>query len=120
MINFYHKAIEKCSSFLLPLHNIFRDNRKKPKSTIIPWTTEQKASFEKVKSILSHKTILSFPIPHAPTFLATDASDNCIAATLYQFDTAKNSRVPIAFFQKVCDMLNLTIQFLTKKYLLFI
>ena len=117
MINFYHKAIEKCSSFLQPLYNIFRDNRKKSKSTI---TEEQEASFEKVKSILSHKTILSFPISHAPTFLATDASDNCIAATLYQFDTAKNSRVPIAFFPKVCDMLNLTIQFLTKKYLQFI
>ena len=100
MIDFYHKAIEKCSSLLQPLYDIFRDNRKKPKSTVIPWTTEQNASFEKVKSALSHKAMLSFPIPHAPTFLAAAASDSCIAATLYQFDTAKNSRVPIAFFSK--------------------
>ena len=40
------------------------------------------------------------PFRMLPTFLATDASDNCKAATLYQFDTAKNSRVPIAFFSK--------------------
>ena len=100
MINFYHKAIEKCSRLLKPLYDIFRDNRKKPKSTVIAWTVEQKASFEKVKAILSRKTMLSFPIPHAPTFLATDASDNCNPATLYQFDAVKNLRVPIAFFSK--------------------
>ena len=67
---------------------------------IIPWTVEQKASFEKVKAILSSKMMLTFPIAHAPTFLATDDSDNCIAATLYQFDAVKNLQVPIAFFSK--------------------
>ena len=30
MINFHHKAIEKCSRLLKPLYDIFRDNRKKP------------------------------------------------------------------------------------------
>ena len=51
--------------------------------------------------MLSSKTMLSFPIPHAPTFVATDACDNCNAATLYQFDAVKNLRVPIIFFSKI-------------------
>jgi len=100
MINFYHKAIEKCSSLLKPLYDILNANKKKPKSFAILWTSEQKTNFEKIKAVLARVTMLSFPIPFAQTFLATDANDSCIAATLFQFDTVKNARVPIAFFSK--------------------
>ena len=100
MINFYHRAIKNCSGLLKPLYDIFHHNRKKPKSTPIEWTDAQKDAFTSVKNALSQKTVLSFPIPNAPTFLATDASDSTIAATLFQFDSAKNCRVPIAFYSK--------------------
>ena len=46
------------------------------------------------------KTVLSYPIPYAPTFLATDASDSCIAATLYQLHPVRNEGMPLAFFFK--------------------
>ena len=100
MINFYHKAIDGCSRLLKPLYDILRENRRKPKSHQINWTTHQKDTFQNIKDALSRKTILSFPIPYAPTYLATDASDNCIAATLFQFDRVNNARVPVAFFSK--------------------
>ena len=56
--------------------------------------------FEKVKAAFGKKTVLSYPIPYAETFLSTDASDSCIAATLYQFDPSRKLRVPIAFFSR--------------------
>ena len=46
------------------------------------------------------KTVLSYPIPNAPTFLETDASNSCIAATLYQLHPVRNERVPLAFFSR--------------------
>ena len=83
MIKFYHKAIENCSVLLKPLYDILKQNRKKTKSTAILWTQEQKDSFQQVKSALSKKSVLFYPIPNAPTFLASDASDSSIAGTLY-------------------------------------
>ena len=100
MINFYHKAIENCSVLLKPLYDILKQNRKKTKSTVILWTQEQKDSFQKVKSALSKKSVLSYFIPNAPTFLASDASDSSIAGTLYQLHPTTKIRVPLAFFLK--------------------
>ena len=54
----------------------------------------------KISFALGKKTILSYPIPYAETFLSTDASDSCIATTLYQFDPSRNLHVPIAFLSR--------------------
>ena len=53
-----------------------------------------------MKATLGKKTVLSYPIPYAETFLSTDASDFCIAATLYQFYPSRKLRVPIALFSR--------------------
>ena len=79
---------------------MLNSNQKRPKSTIIQWSDQQKFHFEKVKAALGKKTVLSYLIPYAETFLSTDASDSCIAATLYQFNPSRKLRVPIAFFSK--------------------
>ena len=100
MVNFYHKSIPKCSSLLKPLYDILRDNKRKPKSTVIVWSENQDKCFSLVKEALSIKTVLSYPIPNAATFLATDASDTSIAATLYQLHPVGNKRVPLAFFSR--------------------
>ena len=100
MVNFYHKSIPKCSSLLKPLYDILRDNKRKPKSTVIVWSEEQNKCFSLVKEALSMKTVLSYPISNAATFLATDASDTSIAATLYQLHSVGNKRVPLAFFSR--------------------
>ena len=99
-VNFYHKTIEKCSELLRPLYEMLNSNQKRPKSTVIQWSDQQKFHFEKVKAALGKKTVLWYPIPYAKTFLSTDTSDSCIAATLYQFDPSRKLRVPIAFFSK--------------------
>ena len=100
MVNFYHKSIPRCSSLLKPLYDIMREYRSKPKSSVISWLTKLEKCFVSVKDALSRKTVLSYPIPNAPTFLATDASDSCIAATLYQLHPVRNERVPLAFFSR--------------------
>ena len=67
-VNFYHKTIEKCSELLRPLYEILNSNQKRPKSTVIQWSDQQKFYFEKVKAALGKKTVLSYPIPYAETF----------------------------------------------------
>ena len=79
---------------------MLNSNQKRPKSTVIQWSDQQKFHFEKVKAALGKKTILLYPIPYAETFLSTDASDSCIAAALYQFDPSRKLHVPIAFFSR--------------------
>ena len=81
-VNFYHKTIEKCSELLRPLYRMLNSNQKQPKSTVIQWSDQQKLHFKKVKAALGKKAVLSYQIPYAKTFLSTDASDFCIAATL--------------------------------------
>ena len=93
MVNFYHKSISKCSSFLKPLYDILRDNKQKSKSTVIVWSKKQDKCFSLVKEALSMKSVLLYPIPNAATFLATDASGTSIAATLYQLHPVGNRRV---------------------------
>ena len=100
MINFYHKAIENCSILLKPLYDILKQNRKKTNSAAIFWTQEQKNSLQKVKSALSKISVLSYPIPNALTFLASDAMDSSIASTIYQLHPTKKIRVPLALFSK--------------------
>ena len=82
------------------MYEILNSNQKRPKSTVIQWSDQQKFYFEKVKAALGKKTVLSYPIPYAETFLSTDASESCIAATLYQFDPSRKLRVSIAFFSR--------------------
>ena len=89
-VNFYHKNIKKCSELLPPLYEMLTSNQKRQKSTVIQWSDQQKFYFEKVEAALGKKTVLSYPIPYAETFLSTDASDSCIAATLYQFEPSRN------------------------------
>ena len=100
MVNSYHKSVPKCSSLLKPLYDILRDNKQNPKSTVIAWSEKQDECFSLVKEALTMKTVLSYPIPNAATFLATDASDTSIATTLYQLHPVGNKRAPLAFFSR--------------------
>ena len=100
MVNSYHKSVPKCSSLLKPLYDILRDNKQNPKSTVIAWSEKQDECFSLVKEALSMKTVLSYPIPNAATFLATDASDTSVATTFYQLHPMGNKRVPLAFFSR--------------------
>ena len=83
LVNFYHKSIPKCSSLLKPPYEILNDNKQNQKSTVIYWFEKPEKFFSSVKEVLSMKKFLSYPISNAATFLATDASDIFIAATLY-------------------------------------
>ena len=71
-------------------------NQKQPKSTVIQWSDQQKFHFEKVKAALGKITVLLYPISYVETFLSTDASNSCIAATLYQFDPSRQLRLPLS------------------------
>ena len=59
-----------------------------------------KIYFEKVKATLGKKTVLLYPIPYTETFLSTDVSNCCIAASFYQFDPSRKLRVPIIGVRK--------------------
>ena len=47
---------------------MLNSNQKRPKSTVIRWSDQQKFYFKKVKAALGKKTALSYPIPYAETF----------------------------------------------------
>ena len=57
---------------------MLNSSQKQLKSMVIQWSDQQKFRFEKVKATLGKKTVLSYPIPYAETFLSTDASENPI------------------------------------------
>ena len=100
MVYFHLKSTLKCNSLLKPLYDILRNNKLKPKSTVIFWSEKQNKCISLVKEALSMKTVLSHPIPNAATFLATEASDTFMAATLYQLHPVENGRLRLAFFSR--------------------
>ena len=86
MTNYLRQHIPKYSELAHPLET----NRM---SESFAWTMELENAFTNMKSALIQAKLLSVPKPNLPFFLATDASNEGIAAMLYQEDGDKRAFV---------------------------
>ncbi|CAF1949063.1 unnamed protein product [Rotaria magnacalcarata] len=82
-IGWYRKFINnyaKIAAPILAVTNLTKKNKHKFK-----WDTPQKDAFNELKIMITSKPLfLTYPDPHAPLILSTDASDYCIGGVLYQ------------------------------------
>ena len=95
LINFYHRFVPHCAWILQPLNTMLGNSR--PSQQLV-WTAEATAAFTEIKEALAQASLLSHPMPSAPTCIITDASDLGIGAVLQQFRNGVWH--PISFFSK--------------------
>ena len=93
MVNFYHRFVPHCAELMQPLYSLLKQT-----SQTLSWTETALTSFQATKDALAQATLLSYPMPDAPTCVATDASNVAVGAVLQQYigDTWQ----PISFFSK--------------------
>ena len=99
MINFYRRFVQNSAQTLQPLYDLIKKHNTLPKNAKIDWTKEQLHAFEKSKSDLANATLLAYPDPDKPLYLAADASDSSVAGVLFQ-KTTDNHMQPLGFFSR--------------------
>lgn len=97
LLNFYHRFIPKCAQILFPL-NTYLKGSKVRSCERISWTDDGEKAFIEAKSALAKAAMLTFPMPHAETSIAVDASDFAVGGILQQKQGSYWK--PIAFFSK--------------------
>ena len=93
MLNYYHRFIPKAANILSPLYDVIAGNTK-----TLEWGAEQDQAFHAAKNALAAAAILNYPVPNAPLYLVTDASNIAVGAVLEQ--DVGGQRQPIAFFSR--------------------
>ena len=93
MVSFYRSFCPNLSEILAPLTDMTSPN------VTLDWTDECQLAFEKAKSILGSKPVLSIPQFDKPFKLRTDASQLGTGALLFQIDDEDNEH-PVAYYSK--------------------
>jgi len=96
LVNFYRRFIPHCATILQPLHLLLA--HPKDKSNAITWTKEATSAFRDIIAALIESTLLTHPVPEAPTCIMTDVSNTAVGAVLQQFVDGHWS--PISYFSK--------------------
>ena len=96
LINFYHRFIPHCATVLQPLQALLPTP--KNNSNDLQWNEAALQAFHTIKQLLANTSLLSHPMPNAPTNIMTDASDTAVGAVLQQY--IDNQWCPISFFSK--------------------
>lgn len=91
--NYYRKFIRNFNQIVYPLESLIKRRGSKPLKCEIDWNDEAKDSFEKIKHLLCHAPVLSFPTPNDTFVLDTDASDSGMGAVLSQRGHDNKERV---------------------------
>lgn len=97
IISFYHRFIPHASKNQSILQKLIPGNKKND-TTIIVWTDEATAAFEKCKEELANSVMLAHPASDAPLILQVDASDNAVGAALHQI--VNENLQPLGFYSK--------------------
>ena len=82
MIAFHKRFIPHAADILAPLNRLLSPRHHSRK--LVDWNEEALAVFDKIKQVLGHVTMLSFPVKGAPTFLSTDSSSVAVGSVLQQ------------------------------------
>ncbi len=96
LVNFYRRFIPNGATIMQPLHLLLA--HPKDKSSAVEWTEESTSAFHAVTSALAEATLLTHPVPEAPTCIMTDASDTAVGAVLQQY--VGDQWLPISYFSK--------------------
>lgn len=103
LVNFYHRFIPNCAKILAPINSMLSTKNNRIKETdALNWNETSEMAFNKIKEILSEKTLLCYPKYNAPTNIAVDASDNAVGAVLQQL--INGTWCPISFFSKKMEL----------------
>lgn len=81
--------------------NSFLKGAKKNDKSVITWSEEASASYEKCKRDLMHATVLNHPSSDSVLAIVVDASDTAVGAALHQ--QVKGSWQPLSFFSKTLN-----------------
>jgi hypothetical protein len=88
MVNFYRDLYPRRAETLVPLTDLCGQKKK------FIWENQQEAAFQKMKDILAHETMLTYPEFDKPFVIYTDASELQIGGVVTQNDK------PLGFFSK--------------------
>ena len=97
MLNYYRSTIHHAAHQQAPLHEFWKDAKKKDKRPV-PWTPETIQAFESCRQSIVDAMAISFISPTAQLTLITDASDLAIGASLEQREHGKIQ--PLGFFSR--------------------
>ena len=98
IVHFYHHFVPHCAKLMQPLYSLLKQTLSLAETAL--------TSFQATKDALALATLLSYPMPDAPTCVATDASNVAVGAVLQQYiGGIHGSQSP--FSRKVCDLLRL-------------
>lgn len=96
MIKFYHRFLLGAAQVLTPLYTAITSC---PGRQQLEWTNEMVVSFYQARELLANAASLAFIHADAELFLAVDASNIAIGATLYKAADSV-TREPLAFFSR--------------------
>ena len=96
MLNFYHRFLPTAAMDQAPLNALL--SGKVHGTTVISWTPELVAAFDKCKAALSTSTLLAHPERGAHLAVVTDASGFAMGAALQQH--VDGAWQPLAFFSR--------------------
>ena len=95
MLNFFNRFLPAVAVTTKPLYAAVQNKNGRHKLT---WDAEMDLAFEQAKQDLASADTLAFPHPSRQLFLAVDASDIAVGATLFQM--TEGHREPLGFFSK--------------------
>ena len=98
MVNFYRRFLPGAAAVLRPLTDCLRGGPKG--STLLTWSDDMGAAFEKVKRQLAVVAQLAHPAQAAKLSLAVDASATHVGACLQQQRLGTTGWEPLGFFSK--------------------
>lgn len=96
MMNFYRRFLPGAAGILAPLNDLLRGEAKG--KMLVAWTPQAQRAFEKSKDGLARATLLAHSKVNAELALFTDASEQCVGASLQQ--RSNDGWEPLAFFSR--------------------
>lgn len=98
LVNYCRKFIKDLSKEAEPLFNTIKGDRSSEKLIV---SSEEEATFERVKELISEETYLKMPDFESTFVLTTDASDKAVGAVLSQIKGEKEE--PVAFYSSLLN-----------------
>ena len=95
LASYYRKFVKDFATIAEPLTRLTKKFAK------FEWSEEAQQAFDALKQALIEASFLTFPCPHAPCILDTDASDVAIGGVVSQMVDGEER--PIAFFSRVMN-----------------
>lgn len=94
MMNFYRKFLPNTIVYQSILQNMIVGNKRND-TTLLKWSPDTEAAFDRCKNELSKATLLAHPVSGAEICIYVDASDTAVETALHQ--NVSGGSQPLAF-----------------------